>query len=65
MCSYGGCKPTCENCKPKFVFCPQCGKKNFLFSDKCTFCDELIPEEAKDAARKKWEAAKQQAKNQN
>lgn len=64
MCSYGGCKPTCENCKPKFLICPHCGKKTYLYLDTCTFCQAAISEEMKEAARKSWQASKQQAEKQ-
>ncbi|UWG99019.1 hypothetical protein LPY66_09610 [Dehalobacter sp. DCM] len=50
-----GCNPSCENCKPKFVKCPACGLKNYLFSDRCVKCSAEISEEVKDAARDEWQ----------
>lgn len=50
-----GCRSTCDNCKPKFVWCPNCGKRNFLVMSKCTKCGEPLTEELKDAAIEKWQ----------
>ena len=49
-----GCRATCDNCKPVYVWCPECGKKNFLTMTKCTKCKAPLTEESKDAAIAKW-----------
>lgn len=52
------CVPTCEKCKPKLVTCPACSHTSLLSISTCTNCKEVIPEEAKEAARKKWKESK-------
>ena len=49
-----GCRTTCDNCRPKYVICPACGKKNFLTVNKCSKCRELLTQEMKDAAVAEW-----------
>ena len=55
MC-FGSCCVTCDNCKPKFVSCPVCGHRNMLVFKTCRKCGKPLPEGAKDAAVKDWEA---------
>ncbi|MCI2241668.1 hypothetical protein [Adlercreutzia faecimuris] len=55
MC-FGSCRVTCDNCKPKFVWCDQCGRKNLLVFKKCKQCGAPLTEEMKDAARADWAA---------
>ena len=53
MC-FGSCRVTCDNCKPKFVYCPNCGHKCMLFHKKCKKCGAVLTEEAKETAREEW-----------
>ena len=50
-----GCRTTCDNCRPKYVVCPSCGKKNFLSMNRCTKCHEELTQEMKDAAVLDWQ----------
>ena len=50
-----GCRSTCDNCRPKYVYCPACGKKNFLVLSSCTKCGAELTEEAKQEAIAEWE----------
>ena len=50
-----GCRTTCDNCRPKYVFCPNCGKKNFLTVNNCSKCHQELTQEAKDQAIAEWE----------
>lgn len=36
MCFF--CRPTCEECHPKRVVCPKCGKNAFLVMESCPQC---------------------------
>ncbi len=54
MC-FGSCRVTCDNCKPKFVYCPDCGHKNMLVFKACKRCGKPLTEEMKDAAIRDWE----------
>ena len=54
MC-FGSCRVLCDNCKPKFVYCPNCGHKCMLFHTQCKKCKTPLTEEMKDAARAEWE----------
>lgn len=49
-----GCKPFCENCKPKFVYCSQCGERNFLVNSACAQCGAELTEEEKEEAKSAW-----------
>ena len=53
MC-FGSCRVTCDNCRPKFVYCPNCGNKCMLFHKVCKKCKTELTSEMKDAARKEW-----------
>ena len=53
-----GCKITCDDCKPKFVYCPDCGQRNMLVMPKCLNCGRPISEEEKEAARQAWKLKK-------
>ena len=59
MC-FGACRVTCDNCKPKFVYCPDCGKKNMLMFDKCRKCGRPLTQEMKDAAIADWEVKRRE-----
>lgn len=54
MCYAGGCNPECDNCKPKYIFCPTCGAKNFLVRKTCTGCGYAFTEEDREGAREAW-----------
>ena len=54
-----GCRPTCDDCRPKFVFCAACGSKNFLFSRACKSCGAPLTDEMKSEARELWKKQKQ------
>ncbi len=53
MC-FGSCRVTCDNCKPKFIFCPKCGRRNQLVFNSCRKCGEPFTEDMKDEARRLW-----------
>ena len=55
MC-FGSCRVTCDNCKPKFVYCPECGRKNMLDFKACKQCGPLLTGEMKEHAIEEWEA---------
>ena len=55
MC-FGGCRVTCDNCKPKFIVCPVCGRRNMLVFDACKKCKTPFTEDMKEAARDEWAA---------
>ena len=50
-----GCRSTCDNCRPKYVDCPNCGTRNFLVMGKCKKCGAEITAEAKDEAIAEWQ----------
>lgn len=50
-----GCKTTCDNCRPKYVFCPKCGHKNFLIFSNCKECGLGLTEEMKNQAVADWQ----------
>lgn len=54
MCYAGACNPACDNCKPKYIFCPECGSKEFLARKACPQCGYTFTDEDKAAAREKW-----------
>lgn len=53
-----GCRPTCDDCKPKFVYCASCNGKNYLFMKNCKSCGSIISEELKELARISWKEDK-------
>lgn len=63
MC-FGSCRVTCDNCKPKFVYCPTCGRKNMLIFKECKKCGERITEEMKEKAIREWEVDSQRRNSQ-
>ncbi|MCI8452236.1 MAG: hypothetical protein HFJ74_07065 [Eggerthellaceae bacterium] len=52
------CLPTCDNCRPKMVTCPACGRPTLIDLERCPLCHEAIPEEARDEAWAAWRAAR-------
>lgn len=48
------CNPVCDNCKPKFVVCPECHDRCFLNEPTCRKCGHAFSEGEKDAARMAW-----------
>ena len=53
MC-FGSCRVTCDNCKPKFVYCPNCGHKCMLIHKVCKKCKTPLTDEMKEAAKADW-----------
>ncbi len=51
-----GCRPTCDNCRPKYLFCPECGTKNFLTLKACKRCKRAFTEEDRAQAVRDWES---------
>lgn len=51
-----GCRPTCDNCRPKYVYCPVCGAKNFLTLAACKKCRHVFSQEDRDEAVLRWES---------
>ncbi len=54
MCYAGACNPTCDNCTPKYLVCPQCGTKTFLTRKQCPECKYSITDEDRNLAREEW-----------
>lgn len=52
------CLPFCENCKPKFYDCPECGGKGSIYFRKCTECNRPMEPEDADRARALWHEAR-------
>ena len=50
-----GCKATCDNCRPKYVYCDECGTKNFLVLKACKKCGAAITEDARERAVAQWQ----------
>lgn len=48
------CNPVCENCKPKFVECPECGDRCFLNEPRCRRCGHVFSAEEQEGARALW-----------
>ena len=63
MC-FGSCRVTCDNCKPKFVYCAECGTKNLLFFSTCYQCKAPLTQEMKDAAVADWEQKKEKERQE-
>ena len=49
-----GCSPGCDNCKPKFMWCRQCGERMPLIMDECIFCGYVFTEEDREQAVEAW-----------
>ena len=54
MCYAGNCHPECDNCKPKYLVCPDCGSRTFIARPKCLMCGHAITEGEREAAREDW-----------
>lgn len=52
------CSPSCDNCMPKMLFCPECGERNLLAYEECCSCGAPLEQEAKDYAVAEWHAGK-------
>lgn len=50
-----GCRPTCDNCRPKYIRCPSCGARNFLTLKCCKRCKREFTQEDRDEAVRAWE----------
>ena len=48
------CLPFCENCKPKFYTCPQCGEQGSIYFKKCTHCGRPMTAEDEQAGQAAW-----------
>ena len=48
------CLPFCENCKPKFYDCPECGARASMYYRKCTECGRPMTEEDVNRGRIAW-----------
>ncbi len=48
------CLPTCDNCRPKLVECPGCGRSTLIDLDTCPLCKSEITEEARQRAWDAW-----------
>lgn len=54
MCYAGNCHPDCDGCKPKYVFCPECGLRAPLKIKACLSCGHEFTEAERDDAVEKW-----------
>lgn len=57
MCYAGNCHPECDNCKPKYLWCPTCGTRVFLMRKACPTCGCEFTDEMREEARAKWKEA--------
>ena len=48
------CSPVCDNCKPKFVVCLNCGMRTLLDLPVCPNCGNEITQEERDLAYADW-----------
>ena len=48
------CLPFCENCKPKFYDCPECGGRGSIYFKKCTNCGRPMDSEDERRGRDAW-----------
>lgn len=55
MCYAGSCNPECDNCKPKYLACPQCGTRIALAFKHCPLCKCAISESDREKARQDWQ----------
>ena len=54
------CKPFCDNCKPKFYDCPECGNpKASIVVRKCIQCGRPMTPEDEQRGREAWLAKRQ------
>lgn len=56
MCYAGNCHPECDNCKPKYVWCPQCAARLPIALKSCHLCGRAISDEIKLETVEKWKA---------
>lgn len=54
MCYAGACNPECDNCKPKYLDCPQCGTRLFLGHKTCPSCGYAPTDDDRAHARELW-----------
>lgn len=52
------CSPSCDNCMPKMLLCPECGERNLLAYGECCSCGTELSQAEKDRAVKAWHAGK-------
>ena len=50
------CLPTCDNCRPKMVTCPSCGRMTLIDLETCPLCKQPLTAEAKEQAWEAWRA---------
>lgn len=48
------CMPDCDKCIPKFVACPDCGKRCPLADERCAACGHIFSVNEKQKARALW-----------
>lgn len=56
MCYAGNCHPECDNCKPKYVWCPRCAARLPITQKRCHLCDEPINDGHRERAVENWKA---------
>ena len=52
------CSILCENCRPKWLACKNCGSRNLMQARRCVVCDEPIGDDARENAYAAWAKAK-------
>ena len=50
------CSSLCDNCQPKFLLCPECGRACRLESETCSACGCAFSDELKLDFVEKWDA---------
>lgn len=52
------CNPSCDNCMPKMLECPECGHIELLGRDVCSSCGLPITDEMRADAKDQWKAGR-------
>jgi ribosomal protein L37E len=52
MCLF--CELSCEKCKPKYLTCPLCSAKVFMYLPECSSCGIALTEESRQQAWDDW-----------
>lgn len=56
MCYAGNCHPDCDNCKPKYVYCPHCAARLLIAQKTCHLCGEALSEAVRLEAVERWKS---------
>lgn len=48
------CLNYCENCRQKYIYCPECGAQNFVVIPACNKCGHEFTEEDRAEGLRQW-----------